>query len=151
MISTSSIRRNRGTFKEKGQEILSQQQPTSLGEFLGSPREIISTESVDSLSPLISRGEAVNADMTQNQNNGNPGFDTLNPAENRQTGNPTSRHTRLKAETSQRMVREEFRLTPSLSERFNTYVFDQKKIRRRTSKTDVVHEALEAFLTAKGY
>jgi hypothetical protein len=48
-------------------------------------------------------------------------------------------------------VREEFRCPPELSERLNTYVFDQKKTRRSASKTDVVNAALELFLTQIGY
>ena len=57
----------------------------------------------------------------------------------------------IKRKGSDRTVREEFRCTPELADRLSTFVFEQKKIARSLTKTDVVHEALEGFLKRKGY
>ncbi len=71
--------------------------------------------------------------------------------ETRLNGTTAPRLSNGKESRSERTVREEFRCTPELSERFNLYVFEQKRHQRSTSKTDVVNEALEAFLAQKGY
>ena len=78
---------------------------------------------------------------------------TDNPetTENRDNGRPQLHETGAMTDSGQTTVREEFRCPPQLSDRLNTYVFDHKKIKRRTSKTQVVNEALDMFLTGKGY
>ena len=58
---------------------------------------------------------------------------------------------KIKRKGSDRTIREEFRCTPDLADRLSTYVFEQKKIARSLTKTDVVHEALEGFLEKNGY
>ena len=58
---------------------------------------------------------------------------------------------KIKRKGSDRTIREEFRCTPELADRLSTYVFEQKKMTRNLTKTDVVHEALEGFLEKNGY
>ncbi len=129
-----------GRFKGKGQEILGSQKPSSLDEFLHSSDKPEMTEDRDNGKP-------------QNRQNGKPV--ALNPdcSESRSFRDEggENRETETMTDSAQRTVREEFRCPPELSDRLNTYVFEQKKIKRRTSKTEVVNEALDMFLTGKGY
>jgi hypothetical protein len=113
---------NHGKFKGKGEEILASQKPNSLGEF---------------------SAETPDAGMTENRDDGN--------SETHQTETAEEPNPGPESGGSGRTVREEFRCPPELSERLNTYVFDQKKTRRSASKTDVVNAALELFLTQIGY
>jgi len=113
---------NQGKFKGRGKEILGEGKPTSLNAFLQETEDTVTTEA---------RHDGI--------------------TETRENGIMASRLSEGNGSKSERTVREEFRCPPELSERFNRYVFEQKKKKRSTSKTDVVNEALEAFLAQKGY
>ena len=113
---------NSGKFRGKGQEILIGQRPSSLNEFLD---------------------ESPSAGNPESRNRGR--------SERRDGGITEHRNTATSKGRGERTVREEFRCTPQLSERLNTYVFEQKKVKRSISKTDVLNEALEIFLKKKRY
>jgi len=103
------------------------------GRFKGKGQEILASQKPSSLDQFLHSTD--NPETTQDRDNGKPQL-----CENG-----------MMTDHAQTTVREEFRCPPQLSDRLNTYVFDQKKIKRRTSKTQVVNEALDMFLMGKGY
>jgi hypothetical protein len=111
----------KGKFSSKANNILSPNKVTGLADFLDEPE----SKSVN---------EPIRSDVKTDIRIGV------------QTDNHRDGKTDIQSSDALGIVRENFRLAEPLAERLRQYAFD-----KRTTKTDVVSQALEEFFTRNGY
>jgi hypothetical protein len=135
--------RKKGRFADKGKAILGDKKPSALGEILDDTPSPFPEEKEQSKKQTAKQRQTA---PKKTQVPGTTEAKSISEKNTRKTGNTVVRKTVNPSPNELPPKREEFRLPGLLAERLRVYVFDV-----RAKKTQVVIEALDEYLTKKGY